>query len=260
MATGFEANARQVIEITGDDATSFLQGLITNDIAGAKSGLIYAGLLTPQGKYLFDFFIIYDGERYLLDVAAERAADLVQRLTLYKLRAAVALSVTDLRVFHLWDTEAGWPDPRDPALGRRLIAAAPPEGLSDEGRSEAWDALRIGAGIPETGRELIADESFILEAGFARLNGVDFRKGCYVGQEVTARMHHKTELRKGLAVVKIHGVAEVGAEILLGEKVAGRLHSVAGDEGLASLRYDRAAAGPLRAGEAEIQLVRPLAD
>ena len=260
MATGFEAEARKVIEIAGSDASSFLQGLITNDIAGADAGLIYAALLTPQGKYLFDFFVARDGERYLLDIAADRAAALTQRLTLYKLRADVTLADTDLRVFHAWDSDAGWPDPRDPALGRRAFATAAPDGLTDGGRAAAWEDLRITQGVPMTGHELIAEESYILEAGFARLNGVDFRKGCYVGQEVTARMHHKTELRKGLAVVLVEGSAAAGDEVLSGEKVAGTLHSVAGDKGLANLRYDRAEGAMLRAGDANLQLVQRLAD
>jgi len=235
MATGFQWTNRRVLALTGSDVRDFLQGLISNDIAGAEDGLIYAALLSPQGKYLFDFFVFRDGDAWLVDVAEERAAALAQRLTMYKLRADVAVSATERPVYQLWDSEAGYPDPRHEALGRRAY-----EAQSLDGPGPDWEALRVAHLIPETGQELIADETFILEANFEAIRGVDFKKGCYVGQEVTARMKHKTELRKGLARVEIDGSATAPAAITAEGKAAGQLTSIAGSRGLAHLRFDRA--------------------
>ncbi|MGF1503215.1 MAG: YgfZ/GcvT domain-containing protein, partial [Paracoccaceae bacterium] len=150
------------------------------------------------------------------------------------------------------------PDPRDPALGLRVYAEDPAAIFAEVGarapRPEEAAAQRVRHAIPETGVELIPEETFILEAGFERLNGVDFRKGCYVGQEVTARMKHKTALRKGLARVSVTGTAPPGTEIVTDEgKPAGTLFTIAGSRGLAHLRFDRAD-GPLRAGEATVRL------
>ena len=136
-------------------------------------------------------------------------------------------------------------DPRDPALGWRLYGAATGDDGSD------WDAIRVTHTIPETLIELIPNETFILEAGFERLHGVDFRKGCYVGQEVTARMKHKTELRKGLVRVVVEGAAPVGSEILAEGKPAGRLFTQSGGRAIAYLRFDRSE-GPLTAGSARV--------
>ncbi|TAG15636.1 MAG: folate-binding protein, partial [Rhodobacterales bacterium] len=140
------------------------------------------------------------------------------------------------------------PDPRHPALGWRAYGDAGGRPAID------WDSIRVTHLIPESGIELIPDDSYILEAGFERLHGVDFRKGCYVGQEVTARMKHKTELRKGLARVAIRGSAPVGTEILSDGKPAGTLFSQSGDRAIAYLRFDRAE-GALTAGPATLQLL-----
>ncbi|RYH02238.1 folate-binding protein [Salipiger sp. IMCC34102] len=224
---------RTVLALTGADRVDFLQGLVTNDIT--RDGLIYAALLTPQGKYLADFFVLDDGPRLLIDVATEQAAGLGQRLSMYRLRADVVIETTDLVVSRGVGPapEGARPDPRDPALGWRLY--------SDRDVSEDvdWDALRVSHLIPEAGREL-TPETYILEVGFERLNGVDFRKGCFVGQEIVARMKHKTTLRKGLVAVKIDGSAQPGDEITSDGRAAGVLHTVSGFEGLAYLRFDRA--------------------
>ena len=241
----FHAADRAVLRVSGDDARSFLQGLVTNDVRRLDAGPVYAALLTPQGKYLFDFIMVPDGEDVLIDVKADRAAALAQRLAMYRLRAKVGIEAAGLAVV----TGTGAPpagsfaDPRDPGLGWRAIVADPAVALA--GRAplapEAVEAQRVTLGVPETGVELLPDESYILEMDFERLHGVDFRKGCYVGQEVTARMKHKTELRKGLARVRIEGEAPPpGTEILAGGKVAGTLYTSAGGEGLAYLRFDRA--------------------
>ncbi len=247
MTTGFEAKDRMLVQISGADATRFLQDLVTNDISTGE--LVYAALLTPQGKYLFDFFVFQRDEAWFLDVASDRAQALAQRLSMYKLRADVTIAASDLRVFQLWDTALGFADPRDPALGRRHYTNDAPV----MGQFSGWEALRIAHCVPKTGVELVADESYILECGFERLSGVDFKKGCYVGQEVTARMKHKTALRKGLAKVSLEGAAQPGTPIMAAGKEAGVLHSVAGQSGIAYLRFDRAK-GDMTAGTALVRL------
>jgi tRNA-modifying protein YgfZ len=240
-------SGRAVIEVAGGDREDFLQGLVSNDLRRLKDGLVYAALLTPQGKYLADFFLKADGERILLDVDERLAPGLMQRLSMYKLRADVRLAPTGLQVRRGTGgpPEGALPDPRDPALGWRLYG--------DEGGDDGtdWDRIRVEHVIPETGIEL-TPETYILEAGFERLHGVDFRKGCYVGQEVTARMKHKTELRKGLAQVRVEGAAPVGTPILTGDgREAGTLYTQAGGLGIAHLRFDRAE-GRMVAGEARV--------
>ncbi len=242
---------RVLLRVTGPDCTAFLQGMVTQDVNKlAERGILYAALLTPQGKYLADFFLVADGEAVLIDVAEGLAADLERRFALYKLRSKVAIARTEMPVTRgIGPAPAGaLADPRDPTLGWRLYGAALSQGAAID-----WDALRIAARVPESGVELVPNDSFILEMGFERLGGVDFRKGCYVGQEVTARMRHKTTLRKGLVRVRIEGAAEPGAEVVTETgKPAGTLHTVSGERGLAWLRFDRAE-GPLRAGEARLQ-------
>ncbi len=253
---------RAVLRLSGPEARDFLQDLVTNDLRGLdRERLVYAALLTPQGKYLFDFFVGLDGDDLLIDVAEDRAAALAQRLSLYRLRRKVEIAATDLRV-GLW-TGAEAPagaraDPRDAALGWLVWGAPPPAPAWARGASmAAWDALRVRRGVPETGAELVPDETYILEAGFERLHGVDFRKGCYVGQEVTARMKHKTELKKGLVRVSVEGEAAPGAAVETDGKPAGTLFTVAGGEGLAHLRFDRAG-GEMRAGAAVVRVISPV--
>jgi folate-binding protein YgfZ len=239
--------ARKVFEITGTEAEHFLQGLVTNDLARLDQGIVYTAMLTPQGKYLADFFLLRRGDAILLDVDDSLADTLVQRLSMYKLRADVTITETDLKVRRgTGDMPDGaLPDPRHEALGWRLYGA----GDDDDGTD--FDAIRVAHCIPETGIELTPD-TLILEAGLERLSGVDFRKGCYVGQEVTARMKHKTELRKGLTVVAVTGSAPVGSEIATPEgKPAGRLYTQSGGRGIAWLRFDRAKPG-MTAGEARV--------
>ncbi|MCX7566509.1 folate-binding protein [Sulfitobacter sp. F26169L] len=228
--------SRRILRLSGADTRDFLQGLVTNDIAKLKSGLVYAAILTPQGKYIADFFLKEDGDDVLLDVDAALAEMLVQRLTMYKLRANVQITQTDLHLHRGTGTVPAdaLPDPRHPALGWRAYR----DTLQTDDTTD-WAALYVAHMIPDSGTELTPD-TFILEMGFARLNGVDFRKGCYVGQEVTARMKHKTELRKGLARVAVDGDAPAGTPITAGGKPAGTLLTRAGNEALAYLRYDRA--------------------
>jgi len=250
---GETALGRKVFEIGGGDRMDFLQGLVSNDVARLGDGLVYAALLTPQGKYLADFFLVPHGDCVLLDVAEPLAAGLLQRLAMYKLRADVTITPADLHVTRgLGATPAGgFADPRHAALGWRAYGGTPGDAPQID-----WDAIRVAACIPESGIELLPNETFILEAGFERLHGVDFRKGCYVGQEVTARMKHKTELRKGLARVTVDGAAPVGTEITADGKPAGTLYTQSGGHGIAYLRFDRAK-GAMAAGTAAVRWQAP---
>jgi tRNA-modifying protein YgfZ len=241
---------RTVLRIGGADRVHFLQGLVTNDVGRLKDGLVYAAILTPPGKYLADFFLKDEGEAILLDADADQAPGLAQRLAMYRLRAAVTIEDAGLKVRRGTGPapDGAAADLRHPDLGWRLYGA---EG-GDDGTD--FDAIRVAHCIPEAGIELIPNDTFILEAGFERLHGVDFRKGCYVGQEVTARMKHKTELRKRFATVEVDGAAPVGTPLLAPDgKEAGTLYTQSGGRGIAYLRFDRAEA-PLRAGEATVRL------
>lgn len=267
---GLAAPDRALLRIGGEEARDWLQSLVTNDVRRLAPGrAVYAALLSPQGKYLFDFVLVDAGDgTVLLDAAADRVAALAQRLGMYRLRRKVTVETCDLAVALVWGGE-GAPeasgalvlrDPRAEGLGWRLYAPDAASALAAAGAAPAeaadWAALRVAQGVPESGVELIPEDSYILEAGFDRLNGVDFRKGCYVGQEVTARMRHKTELRKGLVRVAVEGEAPPpGAEVVDADgRPAGVLFTVAGGEGLAHLRHDRAE-GPLRAGGAALRRI-----
>lgn len=253
MTNGFTNADRTVLRVSGADRESFLEGLVSNAVARVADGPVYAAMLSPQGKYLFDFIMSSGKDSILVDVHASRAAALAQRLTMYRLRADVQITDTGLAVLQGFDAmpEGAFMDPRNDALGWRMYGDGCGVPALD---TAAWDALRVAHQIPETGAELLPDDSYILEVGFERLNGVDFRKGCYVGQEVTARMKHKTELKKGLVRVSVEGDAVSGTPITVGGKPAGTLHTVSGDQGLAYLRFDRAK-GEMQAGDAVIRRI-----
>ncbi len=238
---------RTLIEVTGNDREDFLQNLVTNDVGGLKDGLVWTALLTPQGKYLADFFLVPDDEKILIDVASDLAGGLLQRLSLYKLRADVTLAQSERVVSRGLGPvpDGAYADPRHPALGWRAYDGRP-------GTGDDYDALRVEHLVPESGVELLTNESYPLEMNFEALNGVDFKKGCYVGQEVTARMKHKTELKKGLARVSVSGDVPPGTELVTEDgKVAGSLYTQSGGLGLAYLRFDRAK-GTLSAGNAQV--------
>ncbi len=241
---GERAEDRVVLRIGGADAHSFVHGLVTHD---PGDGLTYSALLTPQGKYLADFFLLDRGDDLLVDVKDVLAPGLVQRLSMYRLRADVVIEEADLGVVRGVGNapDGAYADPRSPSLGWRAYGVEGGDPTID------WDAIRVAKCVPETGVELIPNETYILEAGFDRLSGVDHRKGCYVGQEVTARMKHKTELKKGFVTVDVEGTAPVGTEITAGGKVAGALYTQADGKGIAYLRFDRAK-GPMEAGEARV--------
>ena len=246
---GETATDRTALRLTGADSLTFLQGMVSNDVAPlAKSpGIVWAALLTPQGKYLADFFVVKTPDALLIDIKSTIADATLRRLTMYRLRADVQITPIDMAVTRGLgpSPEGAFADPRHPALGWRAY------GFAGSAPSIDWDAIRVTHTIPESGIELVPDDSYLLESGFERLHGVDFRKGCYVGQEVTARMKHKTDLRKGLVRVRITGAAPIGTPILSGDKPSGTLFTQSGGHALAYLRFDRLD-GPLTAGSGQI--------
>ncbi len=183
---------RALVRLSGDDVRAFLQGLVTNDVLGPLP--VWAGLLTPQGKALFDFLVWEDGEDILLDCEKTEAAALAKRLTMYRLRRPIVIEIDSSLAVH-WSLQEGQgvSDPRDPGLGFRWIAppAEPAQG---------WHAHRLSRGIVEGVAELGQDRTLWLECNAREQNGVSFTKGCYVGQENTARMHHRDKVNRKLIV------------------------------------------------------------
>ncbi len=191
---------RALIRLSGEDVRGFLQGLITNDIAALGPGTpLWAGLLTPQGKALFDF-ILWDSEAVdgdqdvLIDCEREAAGDLVRRLTLYRLRRPIQIAPEQSLAVHWSRSGDGTSDPRLAELGRRWLAPA-------ESAAEGWLEHRLRLGVAEGRSELGSDKTLWLECNAAELGGVSFAKGCYVGQENTARMHHRSKVNRRLVVV-----------------------------------------------------------
>jgi hypothetical protein len=254
------AKRRGILRIAGEDRVSFLQGLVTNDVARAAAGQpVYSALLTAQGRFLHDFFIVPQADSLLLDCEAERRADLMRRLGMYKLRAKAAIEdeTDSLAVILIWgngldpdalhtgDAAAIYADPRLPALGARAIVAAgvaaswiAKHGLNaaDE---DSYDRHRIALGVPDGSRDLPVERALPLENGFDDLHGIDWQKGCYIGQEVTARMRYRSLVRKQLLPVSIEGpTPEFGAAITLDGAEAGEMRSAVDGLGLALLRQE----------------------
>lgn len=239
---------RGVLRLSGKDCRTLLQGLITNDLGKLGPGApLYAALLTPQGKYLFDFFILEDGDDLLLDCEADLKEALIQRLTFYKLRADVTISdVSDefqVYVFpanlEKWTERSVYTDPRHAGMGFRAVLKRAPKGV-EPWSFEDYEDLRLSLGIPDGAGDIEVDKRFILEANLAELNGVDFQKGCYVGQEMTARMNYRGTLKKRLLPATIAGpLPAPGTEFFLGGKAAGHILSGQGNRvmTLARLEY-----------------------
>ena len=238
---------RTVLRVRGPDAKSFLQNLVTNDVNKLNNNIIYSALLTPQGKLFADFFLADLGQDILIDVNSKVSDNLLKLLNLYKLRAEITIEKTDLKVSTGINNrpQKGLEDPRHPKMGWRYYGN---EALSE--KNIDWEKLRIENLIPEFGKELSSD-SYILEYGFEKLNGVDFKKGCYVGQEVTARMKHKTKLRKGLAIVETTGRVPFNTPIYANNKIVGKVYSCTNSQALAYLRFE-AALKKMMAGKIEI--------
>jgi tRNA-modifying protein YgfZ len=245
---------RGVVSVAGADAGGFLQGLLTNDVEGlGPSEARYAALLTPQGKILFDMIVVRapdaDGAAYLLDCAAAQAADLAKRLGFYKLRAKVAVANESAgrAVAAFWGGEPApieggllYPDPRDPRLGWRAIVPRPIAAALGSEHAAEYEGLRIGVVAPKGGLDFVYGDAFPHDANLDLLHGVDFDKGCYVGQEVVSRMKHRGTARRRVARVKLAGPPPMpGTPVLDRELAVGTLGSSSGREALALLRLDR---------------------
>lgn len=264
-----------VIRLTGPDTASFLQGLISNDVnRAAGSGAAYSALLTPQGKYLFDFFLIGDGDDLYLQTRKDDLADLTKRLSMFKLRSKVEIAdvSADFSVFVFFGGDAAaaldlgggqrktgagsilFADPRLAEAGAWGLIAGGEDIAAlggDAATAEDYQHHRIRLGLPEAPDDLIKDKSILLESGFDELAGVDWKKGCYMGQELTARTKYRGLIKKRLVPVVLDGAAASGTNVMADGKVVGDLRSVAGDTGIAMLRLDAIRAGsPLQAGEA----------
>ncbi|EME72043.1 putative aminomethyltransferase [Paramagnetospirillum caucaseum] len=280
---------RAVLEVGGEDRRAFLQGLVSNDmnkVAGDRA--VFTALLTPQGKFLFDLFVVELGDLFLVEAEAARIEELRKKLSMYKLRSQVTLAVSaHTAVFGLMGdgaaavfdlpAEAGaatefaggtvFVDPRLAGAGLRALLPADggPRVLEANGFTpapfEAWDEARIRLGLPDGSRDLEVDKALLLENGFEELNGVDFNKGCYMGQELTARTKYRGLVRKRLMPVEISGPApEAGAPLLLAEAEAGEMRSHCGNVGLALVRLEqfRANGGAgLAAGGATLVAAKP---
>jgi tRNA-modifying protein YgfZ len=241
----------QIVEVSGPDAVALLQGILTQDVEGQPVGTLRHGaLLTPQGKYLVDALIArVSDETVWLDTGQAEA--FARRLTLYRLRSKAQVQVrADVAVIAL-PPGAAWsgpapllaaPDPRLPELGRRLhvAAGALPAGLAPPA---AWDRLRIALGVPELADDLLAEKDFALEGLMDELNGVDFHKGCYVGQEMTSRMKRRTTVRTKIVRVRYDGAAPASSTAIEADGwEVGQTRSADGQTGLALVRLDRALA------------------
>jgi folate-binding protein YgfZ len=197
---------RSILEITGSDRKKFLQGLITNDVNKAtEKNLIYSAMLNAQGRFLYDFFIFEIGEKLILDCFSLRRDEIFQKLNFYKLRAKVEIKKND-EIGIFWNKEIvencdfKFTDPRNSKIGYRLYKASTQAALQQE---DEYNFLRIENKIPESEQDLTYEKSFILEFGFDDLNAIDYQKGCYIGQELTARTHHTGQIRKKIFHIKI---------------------------------------------------------
>lgn len=280
---------RGVLELKGKDRRTFLQDLVSNDVEKlTPEHAVYAALLSPQGKYLFDFFLSVHEDSILLDVDADRIGDLAKRLTMYRLRADVTIedSSSEWAVAALMETPDCLPqdnagactalrggvvfvDPRSPELGSRAIVptAKWPGLISDLNYEERdlihYETKRISLGIPDGRRDLLADKTFLMEAHFEALNGVDFNKGCYVGQELTARTKYRANLKRHFYSLQFDGPAlPVDAPVLLEGKEAGVVRSSVDGHGLAYLRDEDVARAseqglPLTVGDVAVDARDP---
>src|SRR5690348_16869394 len=239
---------RGVLEVAGEDRVAFLQGLVSNDVTLAAPGqAVWAALLTPQGKWLADFFIFTDGNRLLLDCERAQAQGLLQRLSRFRLRAKVSIGAAeDLSVYAAWDGAPAWPaisapDPRLPEAGWRLLSAEP---LPTTALEADWDRHRLTLGLPDGSRDLEAEKTVLLEAGFDELHGVSWSKGCYMGQELTARTKYRGLVKRRLVPVTVEGkLPEPGAPVWRDGVEVGTLRSARDSVALAALRLE-ALAGP----------------
>ncbi|MBS0471847.1 MAG: folate-binding protein YgfZ [Proteobacteria bacterium] len=254
---------RAVLAIAGPETRGFLQGLITNDVERLKPGEgIYAALLTPQGKILFDFLLSEGDGAVLLDCAAACRDALARRLSMYRLRAKVTIEPREgLSVVAAWDEGAlpgSFADPRLPGLGRRGVMATAEVPAHFAG-SAVYHSHRMALGVPESS-DFGSDRMFALDADLDELNAVDFTKGCYVGQELTARMKHRATSRKRLLPFDAAMPVEAGTTVRAGDKDIGEITAMHDGRGFALIRLDRldeAGSAPVNAGSSPLILIKP---
>ena len=270
---------RSVIAVGGDDRVEFLQGLISNDttkVAPGKS--VWAALLTPQGRFLNDMFVVDGGDgTLLLETERERAPALAKKLTLYKLRSKVAVedrsAALDVAVVFGAGADKALPiggtisfvDPRLAGLGVRVLAPAGQAAALLAARGvvetpvEAYEALRLEAGVPDGSRDLRVEKALLLESGFDELNGVDWKKGCYMGQELTARTKYRGLVKKRLFPIEVDGALPApGTSVHLDGEEVGELRSGSGRRALALLQTEAArGAGALTADGVRIVPIIP---
>ena len=278
---------RELLEVSGSDRVHYLQGLVSNDVTRvAPDQAVHAAFLTPQGKYLFDFIMLELGDRLLLDCGADQIDDLERRLRMYRLRSRVDLARTGSR----WQVHVAWgdmvldqlglpaipgaavscgeglalTDPRIAQLGARLVL---PDGVDPasfglvERPIDEYEDLRISLGVPDGNRDMVADKTILLEAGFDELNGVDWEKGCYMGQELTARTRYRGLIKRRLLPVEVHGpLPHPGTPVMLDGREAGEIRSGRGNRAIALLRIAMLkdhATPELYAGDARIVPCKP---
>lgn len=251
QTTFAQLKSRALVQVSGPDWRGFLQGLLTQDVESLGPGETrFAALLAPQGKLLFDLFVTgTEDDACLLDVAADRRGALVQRLTIYRLRAKVVIAPVETQVLAVWPAagpSSEWPiDPRLAELGARGYGAPPPAdaALADEA---AYHRHRLGLGVPDPDRDCPADTTYPIEANFDLLNGIDFQKGCFVGQETTSRMKRRGMIKNRMLPITFEGAPPAfGAEVLAGERRAGEVLSGQDGRAMALLRLDRIDGAPL---------------
>ena len=232
---------RSIFRLSGDGVTAWLDGLITNSL---KNDMTFSALLTPQGKIIADFFVTKEGDDLLLDTSPKFAESLFKRLRMYKLRAPI--EITDItethNVYAFWDGEGeeGYADPRHATLGRRLITEDYLDGTDD------YNAHRLSLGVVDSEWDFETVTTFPADANMDLMNGLDFKKGCFVGQEVVSRMKRMTTVKKRMRGLVLTGDAQSGDKIMAGERIIGDVLYVHGAMGMGLIRLDR-----LKAAEAE---------
>ncbi|WP_298745031.1 folate-binding protein [uncultured Brevundimonas sp.] len=232
-------DSRAPVRVSGPEARPFLHSLLTQDVETLAPGqLRFGAMLSPPGRLLFDLFLLGEADGVLLDVAADRRDGLLQRLSMYRLRAQVTVEADERPVFASWPEVADGftPDPRAPGLGGRRYG-----GAVDTSATEAdWQAHRLAAGVPDPAVDAPSDKTYPIEADFDLLNGIDFHKGCFVGQETTSRMKRRGAVRNRMLPIAFDGPPPpFGAEVLNGELRAGEVLGGMDGAAMALLRLDR---------------------
>jgi len=233
-------DSRALIRVSGPDARPFLHTLLTQDVETLADGqLRFGALLSPPGRLLFDLFLWGEADGVVLDVAADRRESLLQRLAMYRLRAQIAVVADDRPAFAAWGgplPDGFVTDPRAPELGGRRIGGASPTDASEDD----WQVHRLSVGVPDPAVDAPSDKTYPIEANFDLLNGIDFRKGCFVGQETTSRMKRRGAIKTRMLPLAFDGPAPAfGTEVLKGELRAGEVLSGRNGAAMAALRLDR---------------------